>query len=181
MAAEMDNRIEGIDRRPTISSLFLPSVKQVPRGDGFSRQTEWINGKSEKGRRRREERREGGRGKVRRWLRPRRRAHRVAVSSGQQSEVAGLLLTRLKEVGRRRGLGWTERLESANTHIHTHTQSRWASSKPNDGWGKSPASPSPLLRRLALWMEWLGLMNIHAREWCSLAQHWAYKLPIVLC
>lgn len=50
MTAEMDNGIEGIDPHPTISSLFLPSVKQVPRGDGFSRQKEWINGSRKAGR-----------------------------------------------------------------------------------------------------------------------------------
>lgn len=44
MTAEMDNGIEGIDPQPAISSLFLPSVKQVPRGDGFCLQREWING-----------------------------------------------------------------------------------------------------------------------------------------
>lgn len=50
MTPEMDNGIEGIDPQPTISSLFLPSVKQVPRGDGFSRQKEWINGSRKAGR-----------------------------------------------------------------------------------------------------------------------------------
>lgn len=39
-----ESGIEGIDLRPTISSLFLPSVKQVPRGDGLCLQKEWING-----------------------------------------------------------------------------------------------------------------------------------------
>ncbi|KAK5912136.1 hypothetical protein CesoFtcFv8_002037 [Champsocephalus esox] len=40
----MEKGIEGIDRRPAISSLFLPSVKQVPMGDGFCLPKEWING-----------------------------------------------------------------------------------------------------------------------------------------
>ncbi|KAK5872118.1 hypothetical protein PBY51_012848 [Eleginops maclovinus] len=40
----MEKGIEGIDRRPAISSLFLPSVKKVPRGDGFGQPMEWING-----------------------------------------------------------------------------------------------------------------------------------------
>lgn len=81
---------------------------------------------------------------------------RVA-SSRRQREVAGLLLTRLKEEGRRRGLGWTERQQNANTHERASR----ASSSSNDGWRKSAASPSPLLRRLALWMEWPRVMNIH--------------------
>lgn len=44
MTAEMEKGIEGIDSRPAISSLFLPSVKQVLRGDGFCLLKEWING-----------------------------------------------------------------------------------------------------------------------------------------
>lgn len=44
MTAVMEKGIEGIDPRPAISSLFLPSVKQVPRGDGFCLPKEWING-----------------------------------------------------------------------------------------------------------------------------------------
>lgn len=49
MTAEMETGIEGIDLHPAISSLFLPSVKQVPRGDGFCLPKEWINGSSRGG------------------------------------------------------------------------------------------------------------------------------------
>lgn len=45
MTAEMETKIEGIDPHSTTSSLFLPSVKQVPRGDGLCLPKEWINGR----------------------------------------------------------------------------------------------------------------------------------------
>lgn len=44
MTAEMETRIKDIDLHPTISSMFLPSVKQVPRGDGLCLPKQWING-----------------------------------------------------------------------------------------------------------------------------------------
>lgn len=73
MTAEMEKGIEGIDPRPAISSLFLPSVKQVPRGDGFCLPKEWINGG----------RREGV------WLRP--GPSWVVLSSGQNGGGRGVI------------------------------------------------------------------------------------------
>lgn len=78
MTAEMERGIEGIDPRPAIPSLFLPSVKQVPRGDGFCLPKEWINGS-----------RRGGSGcalDLAEWCSPLGRM-----------EVAEVLLTRLQE------------------------------------------------------------------------------------
>lgn len=37
-----------------------------------------------------------------------------------------------------------------NTHTNTNVSIQTASSKLNDGWSKSPISPSPRFRRLAL-------------------------------
>lgn len=45
----MNNEIEGIDPQFAIPSLFLPPVKQVPRGDGFCLQKKWINGSYKEG------------------------------------------------------------------------------------------------------------------------------------
>lgn len=47
--AETDNGIKGIDPQFAISSPFLPSVKQLPRGDGFHLQKKWINGSCKEG------------------------------------------------------------------------------------------------------------------------------------
>lgn len=44
MIAVMEEGIEGIDPRRAASSLFLASVKPVPKGDGFRLPEEWING-----------------------------------------------------------------------------------------------------------------------------------------
>lgn len=49
MTAEMNNGIEGIDPHAAILSLFLPSVKQVSRGDGFCLQKKRINGSCKEG------------------------------------------------------------------------------------------------------------------------------------
>lgn len=49
MTAEMETKIEGIDPHSTTSSLFLPSVHQVPRGDGLCLPKEWINGRQRAG------------------------------------------------------------------------------------------------------------------------------------
>lgn len=72
MTAEMEKGIEGIDPRPAISSLFLPSVKLVPRGDGFCLPKEWING--------------GGRGGL---AVP--RTQQVLLSSGQSGGGRGVI------------------------------------------------------------------------------------------
>lgn len=47
--AETDNGIKGIDPQFAISSPFLASVKQLPRGDGFHLQKKWINGSCKEG------------------------------------------------------------------------------------------------------------------------------------
>lgn len=71
ITAEMDNGIKGIDPLPAISSPFLPSVKQVPKGDGFCLQKKWING------------RQGQRERGRERLAARSGPSRVVFSSGQ--------------------------------------------------------------------------------------------------
>jgi len=113
MAAEMEKGIEGIDPRPAISSPFLPSVKQVPRGDGFLLPKEWINGG-----------RTGGSGCA---LDP---AEWCSPLGGM--EVADVLLTRLQEKSSRQRLrrsgerrnslhSYSQANKCTHTHTHTHT------------------------------------------------------------